>query len=126
MQTIDIVKSFFAGGAIAQFRIVRFGANNTQVLQASAGADAQIGVCHQPGGAASGERVDVVVNGLCDVEFGAAVTRGALLMADAQGRAITAAAAAGTNVRTLGVAMTDAAAAGDIGQIMISPGSFQG
>jgi hypothetical protein len=73
-----------------------------------------------------GERVDVVVNGLCDVEFGAAVTRGALLMADAQGRAITAAAAAGVNVRILGVAMTDAAAAGDIGQIMISPGNFQG
>ena len=126
MQTTDIIKSFFAGAAIAALRLVRFGANNTQVLQASAGADFVIGVCHQPGGAASGERVDVVINGVCDVEFGAAVARGALLMSDAQGRAITATAAAGTNVRTIGVAMTDAAAAGDIGQVLLSPGSFQG
>jgi hypothetical protein len=126
MQTTDIIKSFVAGGAIAQFRLVRLGAANTQVLQASAAADALIGVSHQPGGAATGERCDVVINGTADVEFGAAVTRGALLMADANGRAITAAAAAGTNVRIIGVALTDAAALGDIGQVLLSPGSFQG
>ena len=126
MQTTDIIKNFVAGGAIAQNRLVRLGATNLQVLQASAAADALIGVCHQPGGAASGERCDVVINGTADVEFGAAVTRGALLMADGNGRAITAAAAAGTNVRIVGVALTDAAASGDIGQVLLSPGSFQG
>jgi hypothetical protein len=127
MQTMDIVKNFVAGAAIAALRIVRFGANNTQVLQASAATDFSIGVCHQPGGAsAAGERVDVVVTGICDVEFGAAVARGVLLMPDAQGRAITATAAAGTNIRVIGVAMTDAAAAGDIGQILVSQCSLQG
>ncbi|MCA3266635.1 MAG: DUF2190 family protein [Azospirillum sp.] len=126
MQTTDIVKSFIAGGAIAAFRLVRFGANNTQVLQASAAGDSIIGVCHQPLGAALNERCDVALAGIVDVEFGAAVTRGALLTSDANGRAIVAAAAAGTNIRTIGQAMTDAAAAGDIGQVLLSPGSFQG
>jgi hypothetical protein len=117
-------KNYTAGGAIAPYRIVRFSAADT-VVQAAAANDAAIGVSDSIA-VVSGERVDVQLVGVGEVEAGAAITVGVLLMSDAQGRAIPAAAAAGVNVRVVGVALEPAVAAGDVIRFQQSPGAFQG
>lgn len=120
-----LTKTYTAGGAISERRIVKHGASDGAVLQSAAASDANFGVCVQPGGAASGERCDVQTHGIAQVVAGAAVTRGQLLMSDANGKAITAAAAAGTNVRTIGIA-DQSGVLDDIIRCILQPGSFQG
>lgn len=117
-------RNYTAGGAIAPFRIVKPGANDGEVLQAAAAADALMGVCESVG-PASGERCDIVKAGIADVEFGGTVTRGSPVTADANGKAVAAAPAAGSNVRIIGFAEVTAAA-GDISPILIAPGVMQG
>lgn len=123
MRNEGLAKTLIAGAAVAARRIVKFGTSDTAVVQSAAAGDANIGVADL--GAASGEYCDVIIDGIALVEYGGNVTRGALLMSDANGRAITAAGAAGTNVRTIGVAMVSGVS-GDIGSVRIAPGSFQG
>lgn len=125
LRNIGLVKTFFAGAAIQPARLVKFDADDRTVIQGAAGADAVIGVSDVISAAATGERVDVVMSGIAPVVYGGTVTRGQLLMSDSTGRAITATAAAGTNVRYAGVAMVSGVV-GDIGDISLSPGSFQG
>lgn len=125
LRNIGLVKTFFAGAAIQPARLVKFDADDRTVIQGTAGADAVFGVSDAISAAATGERVDVVMSGIAPVVYGGTVTRGQLLMSDSTGRAITATAAAGTNVRYAGVAMVSGVV-GDIGDISLSPGSFQG
>jgi hypothetical protein len=127
LRNIGLVKTFLAGAAIQPARLVKFDADDRTVIQGAAAADAVFGVSDSTpiGAAATGERVDVVMSGIAPVVYGGNVTRGQLLMSDSTGRAIAATAAAGTNVRTAGVAMVSGVV-GDIGDISLSPGSFQG
>lgn len=127
LRSIDLVKTFFAGAAISPARLVKFDTDDRTVIQGAAAGDAVIGVSYNApiSAAASGERVDIVISGIAPVTYGGTVTRGQLLMSDSTGRAITATAAAGTNVRTAGVAMVSGVV-GDVGAISLSPGSFQG
>lgn len=120
-----LVKQFKAGAAIAKYRIVKFGSSDEHVVQAAAAADALFGVSVEVGADAAEDRLDVVVAGIAEVEFGGTVTRGALVTSDASGKAVAAAPAQGANVRVLGVARVSAAA-GDIGSVILSPGSMQG
>lgn len=108
-------KNFTATGAIAANRIVKFGAADGEVVQAAAAADLSVGICGSVG-PASGERVDVVMAGIAEVEFGGTVARGAMVTADANGKAI---AAASTN-RTIGIALVSAIS-GDIAPVLIAP-----
>lgn len=117
-------KNFGAGAALTAYRIVRFSAADT-VVQASAVTDALIGVTNDVA-AASGERQDVIVSGIAWVEAGAAFSIGALLTTDAQGRAVAAAPAAGTNNNVIGRAFRAAVAAGDRVEMLIAPGTTQG
>ena len=117
-------KNYVAEGAIADFRIVKRGTADGQVIQASAAADAVFGVTGELG-AADTERVDVNQGGQPDVEYGGAVTAGDPLVADANGKAVTAAPGAGANVRIVGFAAVDAVA-GDIGPFDYAPGVMQG
>jgi hypothetical protein len=119
-----LITSHNAGGAIAKRRIVKFGATDLLVVAAALAADFLMGVTTDIAAAAD-ERVDVVRTGITPVEYGGAVTRGAPLTSDAQGRAVTAAPAAGANVRIIGYAEVSGAA-GDIGSVLISPGVMQG
>ncbi len=127
LRNTDLIKAFFAGAAISPARLVKFDADDRTVIQGAAAADFVFGVSDSSPipAAASGERVDVVISGIAPVTYGGTVTRGQLLMSDSTGRAITATAAAGTNVRTAGVAMVSGVV-GDVGAISLSPGSFQG
>ena len=100
-------------------------AADDQVQAAAAGTDLVIGAT-QDVSPALGERVDVAVSGVTYITAGAAITRGARLMSDASGRVITAAAAAGSNVNTVGIALESASAAGDVIRVLLNPGTFQG
>lgn len=83
-----LVKSFLASGAIAAMRAVKISAAGT-VAQASAASDAVIGVSDRLA-AASGEPVDVVLSGIAEVQAGAAITVGALVTVDSNGKVVTA------------------------------------
>lgn len=119
----NFAKGFLAGGSISAKRIVKFGSADNAVVQAAAATDSLIGVSDLA--AASGAQVDVVMNGIAIVEYGGNVTRGALLTADANGKAVAAAPSAGSNNRVVGVAMVSGVS-GDLGAVHLSPTSLQG
>ena len=125
----DMVKAFTAGGAIISNSLVKFGADDDTVVQAAAAADSVIGAVNLvavPGSnAATGDRVDVMLSGIADIQLGGTVTRGGLLISDAAGKAIAATAAAGTNVRAVGIALASGVS-GDIIPVFLNPISFQG
>lgn len=125
MRNQDLVKNYSAEAAIAAYRIVKFGAADGGVLQAAAATDKLVGVTDRLAAAVAGDRIDVVRSGITEVEYGGTVAAGDLLTADASGRAIVAIAAAGSNVRVIGVAEV-AGVVGDIGSMLIDSGSFQG
>lgn len=118
-----LIKNYKAGGAITKFRIVKHSADGT-VVQAAAATDALLGVLGEID-AASADHVDVVLTGIAEVEYGGNVTRGALLTADADGKAVAAAPAAGANNRIIGEAM-ESGVSGDIGSVLIAHSSMQG
>ena len=120
------VKSMVAEAAVLPYRVVKFGTADGSVIQATAATDALVGVADNLGQATAGARIDVGVVGIVEAEAGAAITRGALLSVDSSARVIAAAAAAGSNVRTIGVALVSAGGAGEIINIALSQGSFQG
>ena len=117
-------KTYLAVAAIAAYTIVRY-SGDFAVTPASAAADRVCGVSDDVDRVAN-EPADIIHMGEARVVAGAAFVAGDLLMSDAQGRAILAAAAAGANVRTVGYARQSAAAAGDIVEIIVQPGTFQG
>lgn len=126
MANPGLVKSFVAEAAVLPYRIVKFGSADGQVLQAAAATDASVGVADNLGQDTANSRVDVILSDIADVEAGGAITRGALVTSDASGRAVSAAPAAGANVRVIGTALANAGAAGEIIPLLLSPGSFQG
>jgi len=95
-------------------------------VQAAAAGDALIGIADNLGQATIGARVDVQQEGIGEVEAGAAVTRGAILMSDGSGRGITGTAAGGTNYGVIGRALANAGGAGEIIPVAISIGQAQG
>lgn len=116
MRNEGLAKTLIAGAAIAAHRIVKFGTSDTAALQAAAATDASIGVSDL--GAASGDPVDVILDGIALVDYGGNVTRGDLLTADSDGKAVTAAPAATASARVIGTAMVSGVA-GDIGSVAI-------
>ncbi len=125
MANRGLVKSYTAGGAISPNRIVKFGAADYTVLQGAAATDSLVGVTVPLLTVAQGETVDVIHDGIADVEYGGNVTRGDLLTSDANGKAVTAAPVAGANARIIGTALVSGVA-GDICPVLIDLTSFQG
>ena len=120
-----LAKSYVAIAAIAAYSLVKSGAADFSVTAAAAAGDKVYGVSDEVDHVA-GEPCDVIHFGEAKVVAGAAFAAGDLLMSDANGRAIVATAAAGANVRTVGYARQSANAVGDIVEIIVQPGSFQG
>lgn len=125
MANPGLIKSFVAEAAVNPYRIVKMGTADGQVVQAAAATDALIGVADMQGQATVNGRVDIVMAGIADVEFGGTVTRGGPITADANGKAVAAAPAAGANNRLIGYALVSAVA-GDIGPIVLDLSSMQG
>ena len=103
-----------AVAAIGSRHITGFDGNG-KLIQSTSGASAMFGVTSNLDTAA-GETADIVVTGVPSVEYGAQVTAGQLLTADANGCAVPAAG----NEHTIGVAMLNGNA-GDIGAVLITP-----
>lgn len=125
MSNPTLIKNYVAEAAITARRIVKTGATDYAVLMAAAATDAIIGVADELGQATVNGRVDIVQAGIADVEFGGTVARGALVTADATGKAVAAAPAAGANNRVLGIALVSAVS-GDIAPVLINLGTTQG
>lgn len=123
--TYPFQKSYTPEAAIVVNRIVKPGVAAYTVLQSSAAADFHMGVINELA-AATGITTDVVRDGPAVVEAGAAFAAGVPLTADALGRAVLAAPAAGANVRLVGFADEAASAAGDVVRFMVAPGLMQG
>ena len=119
-----LTKSFLAAIALAPYRIVKFGVDDDSVTPATADTDALVGVVDDLG-ADAGDRVDVHLVGVTEVEFGGNVTRGVLLTSDANGKAIAAAPANDTNQSVIGRAMVSGAD-GEIGSVLLAAGQIQG
>jgi hypothetical protein len=66
-----------------------------------------------------------VFAGIAYVKLGGTVARGDILTSDTNGNAITAAPAAGTNNRTIGIARVSGVV-GDVAEVMLALGTFQG
>ncbi len=98
-----------ATGTIAQHRFV-----TPAGLQTGAGENA---IGSSLTAAVSGNKIPVMHLGIATVEAGAAVSAGASLKADADGKAITWA----TSGAKLGIARTAAAASGDLIEVLLIP-----
>jgi hypothetical protein len=118
-----LTKNFTTGGAVTKRRLVKFSADAT-VVQAAAATDLIIGAVAELD-AESGGRCDVHVMGIADVESGGTISRGALVTADSNGKAVAASPAAGVNNRVAGIAMV-AASSGDIFPVLLMPHQIQG
>lgn len=125
MANEGLVKTYTASAAIVKHRIVTHGSGDRVATQAAASTGLLIGVSDSIGAAAAGDPVDIIRSGIANVEYGGTVTRGQKLTADASGRAITAAPAAGVNAQIIGVAEVSGVV-GDIGKVFIAPGAVQG
>lgn len=119
-----LIKSHVAGSTVAAFRIVKNGTADGKVVQGTNATVALIGVTGELG-ADTGERVDVIRSGIAEIEFGGTVARGAPVTADASGKAVAAAPAAGANAYIIGFAEVSAAD-GDIADVLLAPSVMQG
>lgn len=120
-----IVKTYTATAIVAPRRIVKFGSNDGEVIQAAAATDLSIGVSDRLGADAANKPCDVIHLGITIVEAGGTITRGAKLTSDASGRAVAAAPAGGTNNPVIGIAR-QSAVLGDLFEALIIPSTFQG
>lgn len=119
-----LIKNLVAAATVEAYRIVKFGGTDLNVEHATADSDLSIGVTVELGADAN-ERVDVVLAGLPEVEFGGNVTRGQKVTAGADGKAVAAAPAGGANAQIIGTAF-ESAVDGDIARIILSPSVMQG
>jgi hypothetical protein len=119
-----LTKNFNAGAAVGKRLLVKFGADGKTVVQAAAATDKIIGASVDID-SAIGEPCDVAFGDIVPVIAGGNITRGDLVTSDANGKAVTAAPAAGANNRIAGIAMDDAVA-GDLVDVFLKQGSVQG
>lgn len=120
----DFLRNYTTQAATAAYRLAKFGSADNTVIQSAAATDEIIGVFDELAHA-SGERADVVRGGPCLVQLGGTVTRGDWLTSDADGKAVTAAPATGSNVSTIGRAEVSGVA-GDIVPHVLVIGQIQG
>lgn len=117
-------KSLTAQAAVARFLILKHGTADGTVVPAAAATDLLIGTADGLD-KAIGEMVDMDVRPVAEVKLGGAVTRGQPLTANAAGKAVVAAPAAGANVRLIGYAMKSGAD-GDVIPYIRALGVMQG
>jgi hypothetical protein len=84
-------KNYLSQGVTPPYRIVKFGTADKTIALSTAPTDLSIGVTGRyKGNAADGDRVDVIRDDFCEVEYGGTVTRGQALTSDSTGRAVAA------------------------------------
>jgi len=96
-----LVKGYSAGAAITARKIVKFGAADNTVIQATAATDLLLGVAQPDLDTASGDTCDVHLAGIVEVKAGGTIARGDMVTSDANGDAVATTTAAN---RVLGIA----------------------
>lgn len=116
------IRSYLAASAVPGNRIVKYAAPSADrsVNTASANTQPFVGISDRLG-AEAGEMLDVHRGGLVGVQLGGAVTAGAPLTSDDEGKAVIASATAGSTVRIIGYA-DEPGAENDIIDVMWAPG----
>jgi len=117
MRNQQLTKTFTASGAIPKRRIVKLDAADNAVALSSDVADRLMGVSDDAADIEAGRAVDVIFQGIVEVEASAAIGKGARITTDADGKA-KATTTATDNV--VGFALTAASAAGDVISIEIN------
>lgn len=100
-------KGYDAAAQIEKFRVVKLTANAEEVAKVTAATDYPLGVCQfdvLTADLTRGKGASIRQEGISECLSGAAITRGAEVEADANGKVITASGTAGRFV--LGVALT--------------------
>ena len=117
-----LVKNLTAAAAIKPRRVVVFGATEGEVsAAASATAKPLVGVTGIVGATDAKQRVDVYLDGVRDVEAGAAFGQGVYLTSDAEGRVIAAAPAATVTQHTIGKSLGASTGLGELVPVHILP-----
>jgi hypothetical protein len=119
-------KCYDAAGPINANSIVKVGTADYAVLQADGPTTAAkiIGVTTEIA-SSTGERIDVVLQGIVDLKLGGTVARGDLITSDVNGNGVTAAPSAGTNNRIVGIAIISGVV-GDLIPVFLAQGLIQG
>ena len=113
----QFVKTFVASGDVAAYRLIAADTTDGQVIQAAAGTAKLLGVADRLT-TANTNRIDVLLQGIAEVELGGTVAMGDLITADADGKGVATTTA---NDRYVGMA-TQAGAAGDVIGVLIDRG----
>jgi len=118
-------KTFEAGGTLNPCRILKMGSADYKVIQATDDSSSLVGVVDpegiDTGGTyASGDRADVIMEGIADVQYGDTVTRGEWLTADANGKAVPAVITPGDTVHVIGQALVSGVT-GDVAPVFVRP-----
>jgi len=122
MADLGCIKSFTSDGAIQPRRLVKFAGVDGRVAQASGAAGERIaGVSGVIGTLAAGERVDVALDDIQTIEAGAAFAAGSALTANADGRAVALAPAAGVLAIGAAVALEASFGEGQHVQVFVRP-----
>lgn len=124
MNSPTLIKSYVAGAAVRARRFAVFGAADTDMIEATGATGLIVGVFEKVD-ASQGDLVDVVHSGITEIVCGGNVTRGGPLTSDANGAAIAAAPAAGSNARVGAFALASGVA-GDIIPAFVQPCLMQG
>lgn len=85
-----LTKNYEADGAISPCRILVLADADDEMSQAAGATELLVAISEALTGIADGERVDCIMAGLADVEYGGTVTRGQPLTADVDGKAVAA------------------------------------
>lgn len=115
MSNQTLTKAYTAEAAVNAYRIVKFGSTDDLVVQGAAATDAVFGVVEGVA-PAIGERCDVVLVGVAEVQLGGTVARGGAVVSNATGQGV--ASAAGN--RAIGYALASGVS-GDVVPVLLSP-----
>ena len=119
-----LTKNFTTGAATEPYRLVKL-TGDDQVEHAAASTDTIIGATTEVGTDGAGERQDVHVVGIAEVELGGTVSRSDYVRSDANGKAVTASPSGGTNAGVAGIAL-DGGVDGDIVDVLLVQTQIQG
>lgn len=117
-------KSLVAQAAVAAYLIVKPGTADMTAVVATAATDLLLGTADSLD-KDSGEMVDLDLRPIAEVKLGGAITRGQPITANAAGKGVVAAPAAGANVRVIGFAAKSGAAE-EVIPYFRAPGYMQG
>lgn len=119
-----LTKTFDTSAATDPYRLVKM-TGEAEVGHATGVEDTIIGTTTEVGTDGAGERQDVHVAGVVEVEYGGNVSRGDYLTSDAAGKAVPPTPAAGDNENVAGIALAGGVD-GDIGAVLLMQSRIQG